>query len=119
MNTNQEKSPTNRKADIHIHFSEFELPPMQDVMLIGRRAPIGPEAVRRMVDALTPGQYKVIKINHDYIEAIAVRTMLFNWISKDKLINTIMEEANQIANEKSLVKAKLDITVSVFKEIEL
>jgi len=119
MNANRDKSPTNRKADIHIHFSEFDLPPMQDVMLIGRRAPIGPEAVRRMVDALAPGQYEVILVNHDFIEAVAVKTTWFNWISREKLINTIVEEANKITDEKSLVKAKLAITVSVFKEVEL
>ncbi|MDI3535367.1 MAG: hypothetical protein PWQ82_1732, partial [Thermosediminibacterales bacterium] len=45
-----------RKADITIKLSEFEIPPMQDIMLVGKKAPIGPEAVRQMVDAVSPEQ---------------------------------------------------------------
>jgi hypothetical protein len=37
-----------KKADILIRFSEFEIPPMQDVLIVGRKAPIGPEAARRI-----------------------------------------------------------------------
>ncbi|MBO8129218.1 MAG: hypothetical protein H0Z39_08490 [Peptococcaceae bacterium] len=45
-----------KKAEIQLSLSEFEIPPMQDVLLVGNEAPIGPEAARRMVDALSPDQ---------------------------------------------------------------
>ncbi len=119
MKNGRGKSPTKRKVGLHIHFSEFDLPPMQDVLLVGRRAPIGPEAVRRMVEALAPGQYEVILIDHTHIEAVAVKTTLFNWISRDELVNTLVEEGDTISNENSLIKAQLDVTMSIFKEVEL
>ncbi len=119
MKAKQDNSSINGKADIHIHFTEFDLPPMQDVLLIGRRAPIGPEAVRRMVDALAPGQYEVVLVNDSAIEAVAVKKKLFNWVSRDKLISILIKEAGKLTDESSLVKAKLEISISVFKEVEL
>lgn len=114
-----EKDFSTRKAQLHIRFSEFELPPMQDILVIGRFAPIGPEAVRRMVDALAPGQYELITLKNSPIEAIAVKTSLFNWIARDILINSVLEEALKTNIEKTLLKVKMDITISVFKEIDI
>lgn len=117
MTTDRKKGFGNRKAELQIRFSEFDLPPIQDLLIIGRRAPIGPEAVRRMIDALAPGQYEVIIIKETHIEAVAVRTTLFNLMSRDTLLNTILEEANKLTSEESLLKAKLDVTISIVKEI--
>jgi len=35
-----------KKAEICMRLSEFEMPPMQDVLIVGKKAPIGPEAAR-------------------------------------------------------------------------
>ncbi|WP_347490297.1 hypothetical protein [Desulfoscipio sp. XC116] len=113
------KNFRNKKANLQIRFSEFDLPPMQDLLLIGKRAPIGPEATRRMINALAPGQYEVILIENSNIEAIAVKTSLFNWIPRDTLIKTILEEGIKLTSAQSLIKAKLEISVSVFKEVDI
>lgn len=60
-----------KKADIKMRMSEFEMPPMQDALFVGRHAPIGPEAARRMVDVLSPDQYEILEVEHAIIEAIA------------------------------------------------
>jgi hypothetical protein len=119
MEQNIKKDGSKRKAELNIRFSEFELPPMQDVLVIGRRAPIGPEAVRRMVDALSPGQYELIIFTEGPVEAVAVRTYLFNWIARDILLENLLEEALKINIEKTLLKVKLDLTISVFKEVDI
>lgn len=119
MENNSKKDTSKRKAELNIRFSEFELPPMQDILVIGRRAPIGPEAVRRMVDALAPEQYQLIVFEEGPVEAVAVRTSLFNWISKDILLENLFEEALKINIEKTILKVKMDLTISVFKEVDI
>ncbi len=108
-----------RKAEINMRFSEFEMPPMQDLLLVGKRAPIGPEAARRMVDILSPEQYEIIRIKHESIEAIVVKKSLLNMLSKDKLVPIIMEEGGEIANESMIIKAQINITLNVSKSLDL
>lgn len=108
-----------KKAEINMKFSEFEMPPMQDALIVGKMAPIGPEATRRMVDILSPDQYEIIEIQHNSIEAIVVRRSLLNMISKEKLIPTLIEEGEKIANEFMIVKAQVDITLNISKSIDL
>jgi len=108
-----------RKAEINMHFSEFEMPPMQDILIVGKRAPIGPEAARRMVDILSPEQYEIVRIEHAHVEAIVIRKFLLSILPKDKLISIIMEEGGKVANESMIIRAQINITLHVSKSIEL
>lgn len=108
-----------KKANIIMRLSEFEMPPMQDVLIVGKRAPIGPEATRRMVDVLSPDQYKIIKVEHPTIEAIVIRKGLLSILSQEKLVQLIIEEGGKIANESMIIKAQVSITLEVSKSIEL
>jgi hypothetical protein len=108
-----------KKAEIQMHLTEFEMPPMQDVVIVGRNAPIGPEALKRMVDVLSPDQYKIIKVDHPVIEAIVVRNALMNMIPEEKLSEFILEEGGKIVDESMIIKAHVNITVHVSKSIDL
>jgi len=108
-----------KKVEINMRFSEFEMPPMQDILLVGKRAPIGPEAARRMVDILSPEQYEIVKIEHEYIEAVVIRKSLLNMLSKDKLVPIIMEEGGRITNESMIIKAQINITLNVSRSMDL
>jgi len=108
-----------KKADITIRLSEFEIPPMQDALIVGRRAPIGPEAARRMVDILSPNQYEIIKVDHPAIEAIVVRKALFNMLPQEKLIELLLEEGGKVANDSTIVKVQVSIVLKVSKSIDL
>lgn len=108
-----------RRANISMKLSEFEMPPMQDVLLIGKKAMIGVEAVKRMVNALSPGQYEVMNTDHPIFEAVVIRKALLQMVPINKLIPLVLKEGEQIANEESIIKVRMDITVSVSCEVEL
>jgi len=108
-----------KKAEITMRMSEFEMPPMQDALIVGKRAPIGPEAARRMVDILSPDQYEIVKVDHPTIEAIVVRKALFNMLPQEKLVGLLLEEGGKVANESTIVKTQVNIVLQVSKSIDL
>jgi hypothetical protein len=108
-----------RKADISIKLSEFEIPPMQDILLVGKRAPIGPEAVRRMVDAVSPEQYEIVRLNHEVFEAVVVKKSLLRLLPKEKLLPVVIDEGNRIASENMVIKAQVNITIQISRTVDL
>lgn len=108
-----------KKAEINMRLSEFEMPPMQDVLIVGRQAPIGPEAAKRMVDVLSPDQYEIIKLEHPLIEAIVLRKGLLSMLPQEKLLKLILEEGEKITNEHMIIKAQINITLHVSKSVDL
>jgi hypothetical protein len=115
----QSKIESTKKAEISMRLTEFDIPPIQDVLIIGKKAPIGPEAVKRMVNILSPDQYEIIKIDHDCIEAIVIRKPLLNMLPQDKLVAFILEEGGKVANDTMIIKAQLNIVLQVSKSIDL
>lgn len=108
-----------RKAQISIKLSEFEIPPIQDVLLVGKRAPIGPEAVQRMIDILSPEQYEILRVKDEPFEAVVVRKSLSKLITREKLLDIILEEGCKVASETSVLKAEVDVVLSINVEVDL
>lgn len=108
-----------RKAEMTIRLSEFEIPPMQDALLVGKKAPIGPEAVRRMVDALSPEQYEIIRIEHQVFEAAVLKRSLLKLLPEDKLLPILLEECERVADEQAVVKAQVNIVIQVNRAVDL
>lgn len=108
-----------RKALFSMKISEFEIPPIQDVLLIGKRAPIGPEAVKRMLEVMSPGQYEINYVEDGPLEAVVVRKSLLKMIKSEKLLEIIIGEANKVASETTLLKAQINIVLEISLEVEL
>lgn len=113
------KNSYHRRAEIHTRFSEFEFPPLQDVLLVGKKAPVGPEAVRRVAEGLSPQQYEIVEIDHPAIDAVVIRRDLFKLIDKEKLLKYIITEGEQVVSPTMVVKAQLNITILVNGAIDL
>lgn len=108
-----------RKATLSLKISEFELPPMQDMLIIGKRAPIGPEAIRRMSEALSPEQFSLLKVDHPKIEAVLIRNSLLQMIDQQLLMNIVTEEAERLLIDTMVLRSELKIAVSIQREVEL
>ncbi|WP_238357377.1 hypothetical protein [Cohnella zeiphila] len=92
---------------------------MQDLLIIGKRAPIGPEAVRRMAEALSPDQFSIVRIEHPKIEAVLIRTSLLQMLDERVLVNIIIQEAEALINETMVLRSELKVAVSVQREVDM
>ncbi|MFZ5873420.1 MAG: hypothetical protein ACOYW8_03275 [Bacillota bacterium] len=108
-----------RKGEITLSLSELDFPPMQDILLVGRRAPIGPEAARRMVDALSPEQYDVLRLEHPLFEAVVVKKSLLRLLPRERLLPIILEEGERVATENTIVKVRAKVVIHVSRAVEL
>jgi hypothetical protein len=115
----EEKIFYSRNATLSLKISEFEFPPMQDLLIIGKKAPVGTEAVRRMAEALSPEQFAIIKIDHPKIEAILLRQSIIQMFDKEILVKIILEEAERLISDTMVLRSELKIAVSVQREVEL
>lgn len=113
------RSVYTRKATLSMKITEFEVPPMKDLLIIGKKAPVGPEAVRRMAEALSPDQFVIIKVEHPKIEAVLIRNTLFEMIDEDQLLKIIVEEVEDLINETMVLRSEFKVAVSVQREVEL
>jgi len=113
----KEKSGGSRKSLVNLDLSTFEIPPSGDILVLGKRGPIGQQAAKRMLDTVTPGQFELIDLEDDLIEALFVKKYLFLRANKERLINTIVEESKAIMGPECMIRIKCEISLTVKREI--
>jgi len=114
----EERSERSRKALLDMELSTFEIPPSGEALVLAKRCPIGPEAAKRMLDSVAPGQFELIQPGDDLIDGILVKKYLFLRTDKESLIKTILEEAKAIMGDECMIRIRCDIRVAVRREIQ-
>ncbi len=102
-----------RKALIDFTFTRFSLPPVRDALIIGKRAPVGAHGIERAFQELTPGMFRVIRLDHPTIEAIMVRESDLRKIPEGELVKRIVNHAEGIMDESDALHVTIDIHIII------
>jgi len=111
------ESKKSKKALINMELETFKIPPSGEVLVLGKNCPIGPQAAKRMLDSVAPNQFELVQVEDDIIEAIFCKKYLFLRAERERLVKTIIEEAKAIMGSDCMVKIKLEVTVTVKREL--
>lgn len=111
--------PSTRRAEVLLQLTEFDIPPVQDCLILGKRAPIGTEAARLMIESVAPGQFEVVRVEHPTIEAVIVRKAILKAIPQERLVGLVIEEAEKMLSDFMALKARIHVTVHAAREVHL
>ncbi|MFH1287722.1 MAG: hypothetical protein ABII25_03390 [bacterium] len=111
------KNERNKKIRANMELSTFEIPPSGDVLVLGKRCPIGAQAARRMLDSVAGGRFELIPVDDGIIEAILVRKHLLLRVDREPLVKAVVEETKAIMGEECMIKIKFEVTAIVNREI--
>ena len=96
-----------------MELSTFEIPPAGDILVLGKRSPIGSQAAKKMLDTVVPNQFELIQPEDDLIEGILVKKCLFSRTDKKALIKAILEESSTVMDPQCMLRIQCEITVKV------
>jgi hypothetical protein len=84
-------SPENAMINVRLHIREFIIPPITDALVLGKKAPIGSEAIRRALTLLHVAPFAHVAIEDDIVEDIIVRKSVLNKIPEKKLVPLVLK----------------------------
>ncbi|WP_117238099.1 hypothetical protein [Thermus sediminis] len=113
------KEETRRQLELRLSGQAFEIPPLWDALLIGRQAPIGPEAAKRMADSLAPGQYELLRLEKGPVEAFLVRKALLQALEANLLAETLAEELAPLLSEEQVIRAQVEVILRASRTLRL
>jgi hypothetical protein len=105
-----------RCINMQIRFTRYEVPPLKDALIIGKRAPIGANSISRAFDELSPGMFTLIRLDHPVIEAVLIRLSDLRKLPQDQLLNRLLRQANQIMDDSDTLHVMLDFEIIVNEE---
>lgn len=106
-------------ASVDFAISRFNLPPVSDALVIGKRTPIGPKALMNAINEMAPNMYKLINVDHPYIEAVVIKKSSLRKVDEEKLIPRIIKNVEKFMDETDSLHVSIDIKIYVKEEIQL
>jgi len=114
-----EEKTVSSHAVIHLRCSRFELPPVRDAVVLGRRAPVGAKALFQALEDMAPGMYELIETDHPVIEAVIIRRSEIRKIPKEKIIPLLIRRVAPFMDETDAMRVELDITLVLSETVDL
>ena len=111
------KGLRSKSAMLSMELSTFEVPPSGDVLVLGKCAPLGPEAAKRVLDSVAPGQFELLRQEDDVLDAIFCRKNLFLRAEREALIKASVEEARAIMSPECMIAGKCELIVSLKRSL--
>ena len=108
-----------RRVRLDLTMREFDLPPIRDGLVIGRRAPIGPHGLFEALDRMLPDTFELVPVDqHPQVEAVIIRRTRFQFLDRSKLVSLFVRHAEALMHESTVIEVELTGEVSVTLEME-
>ncbi len=103
-----EETDRAEKILVQLEISVFKIPPCQDVIAIGKNAPMGKHAAMKMLESVAPDMFKMIEVDNPVIEALIVKKAFVKLMGRDRLTNFIVEKVEPLMEDNTILNIGLD-----------
>lgn len=105
-------SSSGHKTHINARISEYAIPPIKDMLILGKDAAIGCIAMRRALELLVKTPFEHIELeNDDVISDILVRQSLLRRLDKNELIEFVLTRVKPLLAPDEVLHAEIDVQV--------
>jgi hypothetical protein len=101
----------NKKTSITAQVHEYAIPPLKDMLVLGKQSAIGCIAMRRAVELLVKTPFEHIEVEDDVISDILVRQQILKRVSKEGLIEFVLNHIKPMMGIDEVLHAEMDIRV--------
>ena len=108
-----------KKIDLDIRLSRFHLPPVESALAIGRRAPIGANAMSKAMEEMMPGAFRKIVVEHATVEALLVREAHLNRVPEERLVPLLLSHVEAFMADTEMLHIDVQIQVRISETIEV
>lgn len=102
-----------RKINLELRLTQYYLPPLDNALIIGKRATVGANSVSRAFEELSPGTFRLIRVEHDVAEAVLVRASDLRKLPEAELVPRLLLQADQIMDETDTLHVKLHFEIII------
>ncbi|WP_319561049.1 hypothetical protein [Marispirochaeta sp.] len=107
-------STTTTSYSINLDFETIKLPPVSDMLILGKKVPQGKNGVLHSFHLISPDVFEVIEINNDInknVEAVIVNKMILKKLPKKTIIKVLSEYVFPFVTKGETVKVNFDVHI--------
>lgn len=107
----------NRKYSLNLSFEEIQLPPFEDILIIGKKCPQGKFGLYKSFELLVPNEFDVFEVDDSIVEAVFINRRILRKMDKDLVIKILSQRVFPYISELEILKVNFKVKV-FFESIE-
>ncbi len=105
---------SNLEFSITAKIVEYTIPPVKDMLVLGKESPVGCIAMRRALELLVVSPYEHIELTGDeVISDILVRKQLLRRLPQNALIDFVLKQIKPLLGREEILHVALDVEVLI------
>ena len=108
------KDEINRKYSIQLSFEEIRIPPLEDILILGKKCPQGKTGIYKSFQLLVPNEFEAFEVEDEIVEAVFINRRLLKKLDKDKIIEILRKRVFPYVSECEILK--VDFKLKIFYE---
>ncbi|MBI5612434.1 MAG: hypothetical protein HY942_05145 [Gammaproteobacteria bacterium] len=101
------------KYTLKARVREFGVPPIHDVLVLGKQSAIGCAAIRKAIEYLVASPFDHLEFEDDVISDIIVRSAIIRRVPKEKLIAFVLSQIKPLMAASEILHLDLEVEVGV------
>ena len=103
--------PSTIKYSINLNFEEIQLPPIQDILILGKNIEHGKIGIMKSFELLAPNGFKYFEVNEGNVEGIMVNCRILIKIPVEQIVIILKEKVFNFVSENEMVKVDFKVSV--------
>ncbi|OFX78262.1 MAG: hypothetical protein A2X12_09115 [Bacteroidetes bacterium GWE2_29_8] len=102
-----------KQLDISLQFESISLPPVEDILIIGKLCPFGKMGVKKFLYLLSPDNFDTIEIESDIVDSIFINKKILKKMTEAEVLEVLEENVFPFINKNEVIKIDFKIKVSI------
>ncbi len=106
------------KYSIDLSFEEVQLPPFQDILVVGKNSPQGKIGLSKSLELLLPGGFEIIEVQETNVEVVIISKKILKKIPFKQILKLLSKKVFPYVASGELLKVdlKLNFSYDTFKK---
>jgi len=97
---------------VSLQFEKAQLPPFSDILLLGRKSPIGMSGIAKSLEYLVPNNFDIIPVDNETVEAMVVNKAILKRMPVDELVKVLEDAVFPYMSEEEIMKVDFSVRIT-------
>ncbi len=100
-----------RKYSVNLSFEEIRLPPLEDIMIVGKKSPHGKLGLTKSFQYLVPNEFEVFEIEDEAVEAVFINKKILKKINYEYVIKMLRTNVFPYVSAYEILKVEFKLRI--------
>jgi len=101
-----------KELKVSLELSDFNVPPYGDILVLGKRSPIGMNAAEKMLTTVAFENFSRFDVDDDVIEGMFINKRIFRKVTEDVMVKYVLDRVKDIMDDEFMITIKCNLSVN-------